>query len=65
MKSMSGAPAQTKASWRQSRNAPRANDAKRPIWDKILEAEHKLPRIEGCAISEMYTCDDRERKSEK
>ena len=48
---MIGAAAQTSANWRQSKVAPIAKDANKPICDDILLAEHRLPRIDGCAIS--------------
>ena len=57
IKSMTGAPAQTSASWRQSNLAPIAKADKRPICDATLVAEHRLPRMEGWAISLMYNWD--------
>ena len=57
IKSMTGAPAQTSASWRQSNLAPIANADKSPICDATLVAEHRLPRMEGWAISLMYNWD--------
>ena len=57
IKSMTGAPAQTSASWRQSNLAPIAKADKRPICDATLVAEHRLPRMEGWAISLIYNCD--------
>jgi hypothetical protein len=50
---VSGAPAQTKASCLQSSHAPKANDPNMPNCDKTFENEHRLARMEGCAISDM------------
>ena len=51
MSNIIGAAAQTNASCRQSNVAPMAKDANKPICEATLFAEHKLPRIDGCAIS--------------
>lgn len=52
-KSKSGAAAATPASWRQSRKAPRVNEARVPSSDEIFSKEERRPRTEGEEISEM------------
>ena len=56
IRSMTGAPAQTRANCLQSNLAPIAKAAKRPICEATFVAEQRLPLIEGWAISLMYTC---------